>query len=120
MKYAVPASGGKVCPHFGGCDQFALFEVDESGKIVGREMLTPPEHAPGVYPAWLASQGANVILAGGIGGRAVMLFNEQNISVVPGIMEGDPEQAVLKHIAGNLTSGENLCNHDENHVCEGH
>ena len=119
MKYAVPVSGGSLCGHFGGCEQFAIFDVDEAtGKIVGQETLSPPEHAPGVYPAWLAGLGAKVILAGGIGGHAVNLFAENNIRVVSGIMESDPAQAVLKHVAGALATGDNSCNHDENHVCE--
>ena len=118
MKYAVPVSGDVLCGHFGGCEQFAIFDVDEAtGKIVGRETLTPPEHQPGVYPAWLAEQGAKVVLAGGIGGRAVSLFAANNIRVVSGVTETDPEQAVLKHVAGTLATGESTCNHDQHHDC---
>lgn len=118
MKYAVPVSGNALCGHFGGCEQFAIFDVDETtGKIVGKETLTPPEHQPGVYPAWLAGLGAKVVLAGGIGGRAVSLFETNNIRVVSGIMESDPERAVQMHAAGTLAAGENTCNHDENHTC---
>jgi len=32
MKYAVPVSGGVLCSHFGHCEQFALFDVDEQKK----------------------------------------------------------------------------------------
>ena len=32
VKYAVPVSGGKVCPHFGHCEQFALIDIDEAKK----------------------------------------------------------------------------------------
>ena len=119
MKYAVPVSGGALCGHFGGCEQFAILDVDEAtGKIVGKETLTPPEHQPGVYPAWLAGLGVKVVLAGGIGGRAVSLFEANNIRVVSGIMESDPEKAVLSCLAGSLATGENTCNHDADHVCD--
>jgi len=29
MKYAVPTSGNSVATHFGHCEQFALFDIDE-------------------------------------------------------------------------------------------
>ena len=34
MKYAVPVSGGLMCPHFGHCEQFALIDVDEQKKVI--------------------------------------------------------------------------------------
>ena len=61
MKYAVPVSGGELCPHFGHCEQFALIEVDEVKKeVVGKEYVNPPAHQPGVLPNWLADQGVNL------------------------------------------------------------
>ena len=37
----------------------------------------PPEHRPGVYPRWVAALGVTDVIAGGIGQRAIDLFNEQ-------------------------------------------
>ena len=34
MKYAVPVSGGVMCPHFGHCEQFALIDVDEEKREI--------------------------------------------------------------------------------------
>ena len=51
MKYAVPVVDGKMSQHFGHCQIFSLFEVDEQSKtITGREDLPSPEHQPGVLP----------------------------------------------------------------------
>ncbi|MFH1848505.1 MAG: NifB/NifX family molybdenum-iron cluster-binding protein, partial [Candidatus Omnitrophota bacterium] len=44
--------------------------------------LTPPAHAPGVLPKWLGEQGANVIIASGMGTRAQNLFKENGIDVI--------------------------------------
>jgi len=67
MKYAVPLSDGMLCAHFGHCEKFAIIDVDESqNKIVGKELVTPPPHQPGVFPKWLGGMGVNVILAGGM------------------------------------------------------
>jgi predicted Fe-Mo cluster-binding NifX family protein len=112
MKYAVPVSGGVLSSHFGHCEQFALIDVDEQTKqITNKEMVASPEHQPGLLPAWLAQQGVNVVIAGGMGPRAVDIFNQNNVGVVLGAMESDPEKAVLAHLAGNLATGENVCDH---------
>ena len=112
MRYAVPVAGGRVAAHFGHCEQFALFDVDELKKeIVERKAMTPPGHQPGVLPMWLAGEGVSVIIAGGIGSRAQDLFRQNHIEVVIGASEDDPEKVVLAHLAGKLTVGNNICDH---------
>jgi ATP-binding protein involved in chromosome partitioning len=112
MKIAIPVTGGKVSAHFGHCDEFALYNVNpESREINGFEMLEPPAHEPGVLPGWLHEKGANVIITGGMGQRAVSLFTENNIEVVLGIQEGIPEEVVASYLAGSLESSGNACDH---------
>lgn len=112
MKYAVPVSGGVLSPHFGHCEQFVLFEIDEQGKeITGKELVPPPKHQPGLLPGWLAERGVSVVIAGGMGPRAVELFRQKGIRVVIGALESDPEKAVLNHLNGSLATGDNICDH---------
>ena len=112
MKYAVPVAGGTVCPHFGHCEQFALYDVSEDGKeITNIEMLTPPAHEPGVLPAWLAEQGVSRVIAGGMGSRAQNLFTQNRIDVITGVVEEDPEKAVMSYINGSLETDDNFCDH---------
>ena len=112
MKYAVPVSGGVMCSHFGHCEQFALIDVDEKNKeIIRQELVTAPEHEPGLFPKWLAEKGAARVIAGGMGMRAQGLFRENGIEVIVGAMESDPEKAVLTHLSGSLTTGNNVCDH---------
>jgi ATP-binding protein involved in chromosome partitioning len=112
LKYAIPVSGGQVCQHFGHCEQFALIDVDEVKKgIVGKKMVTPPPHQPGLLPPWLAQQGVNRIIAGGMGAHAQELFQQNNVEVIMGAMESDPEKAVLSHLNGVLETGGNTCDH---------
>jgi ATP-binding protein involved in chromosome partitioning len=113
MKYAVPVVGGRMSAHFGHCESFAFFDVEEqSKKITNKESIPSPEHQPGLLPAWLAEKGATVVIAGGMGPRAVDLLEQSGIQVVLGAMEEDPEQAVLNHLAGSLDIGDNICDHD--------
>ena len=112
MRIAIPVSDGKLCMHFGHCEQFALIDADEkTKKVTGMQMLTPPPHEPGVLPRWLHQQGANVIIAGGMGQRAQTLFTENGIKVVVGAPAETPEQLVTQYLAGTLASGANVCDH---------
>ena len=96
--------------HFGHCDQFAIIET-ENGKITNQTLNTPPPHEPGVLPRWLHEQGANVIIAGGMGGRAQNLFNENSIHVITGAPEDTPESLVNQYLSNTLLTGDNVCDH---------
>ena len=108
--FAIPVSGGKLCSHFGHCDQFALVET-EDGKIKGKTMHTPPPHEPGVLPKWLHEMGANIIIAGGMGSRAQQLFDEAGIKVVTGATMDSAESLVNQYLADSLITGANVCDH---------
>ena len=112
MKIAIPVAEGKLCMHFGHCEQFALLDVDEkTKKVTGKQMLTPPAHEPGVLPRWLHQEGANIIIAGGMGQRAQSLFSENGITVVVGAPGDTPEEVAAQFLAGTLKAGENVCDH---------
>jgi len=112
MKIAIPVADGKLCMHFGHCDQFAIVDADEkTKKVTGQRMLTPPPHEPGVLPKWLHEQGANVIIAGGMGQRAQALFAENGIKVVVGAPGDAPEKVATDYLAGTLKAGANVCDH---------
>jgi ATP-binding protein involved in chromosome partitioning len=110
MTVAVPVSGGKLSPHFGHCEQFALFAVEDQ-TVGDRRDLTPPPHEPGVLPRWLKEQGVNVVIAGGMGQRAQMLFEQEGIQVVCGAPPQDPGEAVRSYVSGSLEIGDNACDH---------
>ncbi len=52
-----------------------------------------------------------MVLTGGMGPRAQALFQQNRINVVVGVMESDPEKAVLRYLQGNLEVGDNVCDH---------
>jgi ATP-binding protein involved in chromosome partitioning len=108
--FAIPMAEGKLCSHFGHCEQFALIDT-EKGKIREKVMHTPPAHEPGVLPRWLHDLGARVIIAGGMGSRAQQLFVESGIEVVTGAPMDPPESLVHQYLAGILVTGDNVCDH---------
>ena len=112
MRYAVPVTNGRVAEHFGHCQHFAIFDVDDSSKeIVAKSIADSPEHQPGLLPAWLAEEGVSAVIAGGMGSRAQDLFRQNNIQVIVGAPESDPEKVVMDHIEGKLATSDNICDH---------
>lgn len=113
MKIAIPTNSGKLCQHFGHCEVFTFINIDETTKeILGKEELTPPEHIPGVIPPWVAQNGANLVLAGGMGGRAIELFAQNDVKVITGCPSIEPELIVKAYLNETLKLGENICDHD--------
>ena len=112
LRIAIPLDGGELSMHFGHCECFALLDVDSSEKkILKREDIEAPPHQPGLLPPWLAERGANMIIAGGMGQRALGLFAQQGLQVVLGAPAETPEKLVSDYLAGTLTVGENVCDH---------
>ncbi|MFW6162882.1 MAG: iron-sulfur cluster carrier protein MrpORP [Planctomycetota bacterium] len=110
MKIALPTAQGKLCLHFGHCQQFAIVTVS-NGAIQGTEMLDPPAHEPGALPRWLDEQGVDVIIAGGMGRRAQSFFNQFGIEVVIGAQPDEPQKIVRAYLDGALRTGQNICDH---------
>ena len=112
MRIAIPTANGRLCMHFGHSEQFAVVEVDADRQaIVGTTYLTPPAHEPGALPRWLHEQGADVIIAAGMGQRAQGLFAQSGVKVVVGAPAEKPEDVVTAYLAGTLEVGQNICDH---------
>ena len=93
MKIAVPVANGKLCQHFGHCEQFALVQTADK-EIKATEMVTPPPHEPGLLPRWLGEKEVNLVIAGGMGVRAQELFNAAGVEVITGAPAIAPEEVV--------------------------
>jgi predicted Fe-Mo cluster-binding NifX family protein len=118
MKIAIPVENGRLNAHFGGSHHFALFEVEDSTNTVLRsETLEAPEHKPGLFPMWLREQGAKVVIAGGIGQRALTIFAHHGIKVVAGQPDASAESLVAAYLDGRLLGTPTGCSHhhDDHH-----
>ena len=81
MKIAVASEQQNVATHFGHCENFNIFDV-ENGKIVKSEIVANPGHKPGFLPVFLNEIGVKVVISGGMGAGAIDIFNEKYIKVV--------------------------------------
>ena len=109
-KIAVPVINGSLCTHFGHCQEFHLFDI-EDGKISNIEQKTPPPHAPGVIPKWISEQAVTDVIVGGIGQRAIDIFNAEGVNVYAGAPSNPSKTIIEDFINGSLTLNENLCDH---------
>ena len=119
MKISVAAMGNTVAGHFGHCENFIFFDT-ENGKIVGENSVPNPGHRPGFLPNFLADNGAEVIITGGMGGGAVDFFNERGVEVILGA-QGQARDVVEAYLAGKLQSTGSVChNHEHADECGEH
>ena len=110
MRIAIPTAEGRLCLHFGHCQEFAVVTV-ENGEIRGTEMLPPPAHEPGALPRWLHGLGVDVIIASGMGQRAQGFFSQFGIAVVVGAQPEEPQKIVRAYLDGALQTSDNICDH---------
>lgn len=112
MKVAIPLAGERLSMHFGHCARFAVMDVDRDLRVIrGREDVDAPPHSPGLLPPWLAGHDVQLVLAGGMGGRAKNLFAQHGVEVITGVPEGTPEEIIGLWLEGTLVTGENICDH---------
>ncbi|MDD3790605.1 MAG: NifB/NifX family molybdenum-iron cluster-binding protein [Sphaerochaetaceae bacterium] len=112
MRIAIPVAEGMLNLHFGHCHAFALIDVDlESKAIVATREVEAPKHEPGVLPLFLATHGANLIIAGGMGQRAQEHFKNHGIEVICGAPVKSPQALVKEYLEGSLVAGDNVCDH---------
>ncbi|MGI5914781.1 MAG: NifB/NifX family molybdenum-iron cluster-binding protein [Bacteroidales bacterium] len=111
---AVPLENGVLCAHFGHCEKFAIVDVVDN-VITNIREVEPPQHVPGLYPRWVAGFGVTDVIAGGMGQRAISLFNEQNINAFVGAPVKTAQDLVNDFISGKLTLSANYCDHGSKH-----
>ncbi len=104
----------QVSDHFGRCSRFMVYDVDEQKKVVKEESYLNPllgQHGGACeLPFYVKELGANVIIAGGMGRRAITNFNNFDIEVVtaPGAKVVD---AIYGYLQGEFQGYEPCAGH---------
>ena len=112
MKIAIPITSGLLSPHFGHCEEFTIVDVDrDGGKVLSKQTVAAPPHEPGLLPKWLHEMGAEMIIAGGMGGRAQELFAQNDMDVIVGAPAASADEIVAAYQSGTLQGGANACDH---------
>jgi Mrp family chromosome partitioning ATPase/predicted Fe-Mo cluster-binding NifX family protein len=115
MKIAVASEKENVTEHFGHCESFTIFHV-ENNQINKSEVIPNPGHKPDFLPNFLNDMGVNAIISGGMGAGAIEIFNEKGIKVITGA-SGKARTAVEQYLEGKLISTNSVC-HQHQHADE--
>jgi predicted Fe-Mo cluster-binding NifX family protein len=107
MRIAVSTDGREVSAHFGRCPQFTIIDMEE-GKVKNREVVDNPGHSPGYIPEFLRERGVECVVAGGMGRRAELLFDQAGIQIIVGV-QGSVEEVIEKLEKGEPIGGKSLC-----------
>ena len=77
---------GEVSAHFGRCPFFLLAEANGTTATVSKVVPNPYRgaHQPGAVPRFIRDMGADVIIAGGMGPRAIDMFHGFGVDVASG------------------------------------
>lgn len=111
---------GEVSGHFGRCPYYTVVDVVD-GEIVETRVEANPffaAHRPGAVPQFVHGLGADVIVAGGMGPRAVQMFQQFGVEVATGAV-GSARGVLGAYLDGRIR-GSAPCNHDHPESCGGH
>ncbi len=107
MIIAIPSMGpegldSEVSMHFGRAPYYTFVEV-ENGEIKNVKSVPVPfaEHGPGDIPRFIKENGGDIVIAYGMGRRAVDFFNQLGIDVILGV-RGKVGDVVKAFLEGNL------------------
>lgn len=119
MKIAMPYLDGKLNPHFGTSREFIVFD-SENGSITGKKIISNEVlHNHGGLALLLKAEGANVVIAGGIGRPMAQALEQAGFGVLSGA-SGDAEQVAKDFLDGTLVTGQAQCSCGGHHHGHGH
>ena len=119
MNIAVTYENGQIFQHFGHCEAFKLYTVQDN-TVTESKIVSAVGSGHGALAGFLKAQGADTLICGGLGGGARTALAEAGITLYPGVT-GDADGAVNALLAGTLHYNSDVqCEHhahDAAHVC---
>ena len=110
MKIALPSCQNRVDEHFGHCEYFTVFTVNEKNEIVSEEKVSAPANCgcKSNIAQTLAQMGVKMMLAGNMGQGAVNVLGSSGIDVMRGCT-GDVREVAEHWLAGALQDSGVAC-----------
>ena len=75
---------GKLAYHFGRCPYYVFVDVENKEVLSVQTKRNPffNQHAPGVVPQFIAEEGADIMIAGGMGSAAIDWFRKLGVTAI--------------------------------------
>ena len=104
-----------VAQHFGHAPFFTIVDADAAEVSAVQTVANPflEGHQPGQIPGYVHELGGEVMLSGGMGGRAIAFFNQFGIAAATGAT-GPVAESIAAFLDGRLT-GASACADSEAH-----
>ena len=121
MKIAVTYQDGQIFQHFGHCETFKLYSV-ENNTVLSSKVISAVGSGHGALAGFLKTHGIDTLICGGIGGGARTALAEAGIQLFPGA-SGSADAAVQSFLDGTLVfNPDTVCghHHGEGHTCSNH
>ncbi len=117
MKVAIPTHGNSLDDHFGHCEAFTVFTINDNREIVSDEIVPSPAGCgcKSDIAQILSKMGVRMILAGNMGEGAVNVLRSSGIDVLRGC-SGDVRKVAENWLNGTLKDSGITCTQHE-HGC---
>ena len=121
MKIAVPTRDNNVDGHFGHCEYYTVFTINNDKTIAGSQKLESPQGCgcKSDIAMVLKDMGVSLMLAGNMGQGAVNKLNSCGIDIVRGC-SGDVNDLVMDYLAEKISDSGTSCAQHESHQHGGH
>ncbi len=108
MRIVMATDGTNVAGHFGQCGTYTVVDVENGKEVKRGSLVNNGEYACAGIAEWLHREGAEIFIAGGMGGGPLARFQELGVKVILGAQ--GPVEAVLQQcIAGTLQNAGSAC-----------
>lgn len=116
MKIALPSRQNNIDDHFGHCEYYTIFTIDNNNEIIAQEVIAAPAGCgcKSNIAHTLAEMGVVLMLAGNMGEGAVNVLSNSGIEVLRGC-SGDVKEVTLKWLNGSLIDSGDSCHEHECH-----
>jgi predicted Fe-Mo cluster-binding NifX family protein len=117
MKIALPSKNSRIDDHFGHCEYFSVFTVNEKNDIISEETVGSPAGCgcKSNIAQTLSLMGVKILLAGNMGEGAVNVLANNGIKVIRGC-SGEIKTVIKNYLDGKLVDSGIMC-HEHHHEC---
>ncbi len=115
-KIAIPTRGNMVDDHFGHCENYTIYTIDDNKNVTNKEIMESPQgcgcksNIAGV----LRQMDVSLMLAGNMGEGAFQMLDRFGIQVIRGC-SGDTDNLVNEFLSDKLMDNGQLCSHHHGH-----
>ena len=119
-KIAIPSNENIVDDHFGHCQYYTIFTLDENNSIAKKEILPSPAGCgcKSDIASILSNMNVLTMLAGNMGEGAINNLTRAGLNVYRGY-RGNVEEVLNSFLDGNLGT-ETVCQNNHDHGDNGH